>query len=219
VAGGRSVPKGEREALGLAGSMRVALFGGTFDPPHRGHLAIAGAAADAFRLDRVLFAPAGRQPLKAKGGASPFEDRVAMVKLACEADARFQVSLVDAPHEDGHPNYTVDALAALRQRMSEDRLFSLAGVDSFLTMRQWREPERLLELAEWIVVSRPGFSLSELDQLKLTPEQRVRVHVIEGVHEDVSATNLRVRLEAGVRCTDVLPESVAAYIEDHHLYR
>jgi nicotinate-nucleotide adenylyltransferase len=199
--------------------MRVALFGGTFDPPHRGHLAIASAAADAFGLDRVLFAPVGRQPLKAKDGASAFGDRVAMVELACAADARFAVSLVDAPREDGAPNYTVDALQILRDEMPDTQLFNLVGADSFLHVRQWREPERLLELAEWIVVSRPGFSLDGLEAMKLTATQRGRVHVLDGVHEDVAATDLRERLEAGACCTDVLPEAVAAYIEGQGLYR
>ena len=198
--------------------MRLALFGGTFDPPHRGHLAIAAAAADAFALDRVLFAPVGRQPLKAKHGASPFADRVAMVQLACAADPRFELSLLDAPREDGSPNYTVDSLAMLRAAMPDERLFNLVGADSFLHMRQWREPERLLELAEWIVVSRPGFPLDGLDRMGLTEEQRGRVHVLAGVEEDVAATGLRERLETGACCTDVLPEAVSEYIERRRLY-
>ena len=199
--------------------MRVALFGGTFDPPHRGHLAIAAAAANAFRLHTVLFAPVGRQPLKSKGGASAFADRVAMVKLACAADVRFEVSQVDAPYADGRPNYTVEALALLRAGMLRGRLFNLVGADSFLHVRQWREPDRLLELAEWIVVSRPGFPLHDLEALKLTPEQRERVHVLDNIHEDVAATDLRERLEAGACCTDVLPEAVSEYIQSHKLYR
>ncbi len=199
--------------------MRVALFGGTFDPPHRGHLAIASAAADAFALDKVLFAPVGRQPLKTKRGASSFADRMAMVELACAADARFEVSLVDAPREDGKPNYTVDALRTLRETLFNDTLFNLVGADSFLHVRQWREPERLLELAEWIVVSRPGFALDGLDGMKLTAEERARVHVLQGVEENVSATDLRERLEAVACCTDVLPQAVAEYIERHSLYR
>ncbi|MDQ2833488.1 MAG: nicotinate-nucleotide adenylyltransferase [Acidobacteriota bacterium] len=200
--------------------MNVALFGGTFDPPHRGHLAIAEAAADAFRLDKVLFAPAGRQPLKLGGGASPFADRLAMVELTCALDARFAVSEVDAPHTDGSPNYTVDALQTLRRALPQgNRLFNLVGADSFLDLRRWREPERLLELADWIVVSRPGFPLESLDALELTSEQRGRVHLLNGVHEDVSATGLRERLETGVCCTDVLPERVAEYIESHGLYQ
>lgn len=203
--------------------MRVAFFGGSFDPPHRGHLAIAGAAADAFALDRVLFAPAGRQPLKAKDGASPFADRVAMVKLVCAADSRFAVSLVDAPRADGLPNYTVDALAMLRadevESESDARLFSLVGADSFLHMWQWHRPDLLLELAEWIVVSRPGFPLDGLETMPLTAAQWRRVHVLDSVHEDVAATGLRERLEAGEDCSEEVPPAVADYIRRHHLYR
>jgi nicotinate-nucleotide adenylyltransferase len=199
--------------------MRVALFGGSFDPPHHGHIAIATAAADVFDLDKVFFAPVGRQPLKPDGTPTTFADRLAMAKLACTADPRFDVSDVDAPRSDGSPNYTVRTLAALHEAMPDARLFNLVGADSFLNLRRWHEPERLLELAEWIVVSRPGFPLANLSTLGLTPSQRGRVHLLQTVHEDVAATNLRERLEAGDRCADVLGPAVSAYIEAHHLYR
>jgi nicotinate-nucleotide adenylyltransferase len=113
----------------------------------------------------------------------------------------------------------VDTLAALRERMPKDRLFSLAGADSFLTMRRWHQPNRLLELAEWIVVSRPGFALADLSGMELSAGQLSRVHLLETVHEDVAATNLRERLEAGDVCADVLEPGVAAYIQEHRLYR
>jgi nicotinate-nucleotide adenylyltransferase len=200
-------------------SMRVALFGGSFDPPHHGHIAIATAAADIFDLDSVLFAPVGRQPLKADGASAPFADRLAMVELACGSDGRFAASDLDAPRGDGGPNYTVDTLVALNEAMPEDRLFYLAGADSFLDLRRWHEPERLLKLAEWIVVSRPGFPLADLSPLGLTAYQRGRVHLLQTVHEDVAATNLRERLAAGDPCTDVLAPAVSAYIQTHHLYR
>jgi nicotinate-nucleotide adenylyltransferase len=199
--------------------MRVALFGGSFDPPHYGHTAIATAAADVFDLDSVLFAPVGRQPLKAGVVPANFADRLAMVELACRADPRFAVSDVDAPRSDGEPNYTVHTLSMLHDTRPDARLFNLAGADSFLSLPRWHEPERLLELAEWIVVSRPGFPLADLSALGLTPRQRGRVHLLQTVHEDVAATNLRERLEAGDQCTDVLDPAVAAYIEAHHLYR
>jgi len=199
--------------------MRVALFGGSFDPPHHGHIAIATAAADVFDLDTVLFTPVGRQPLKPDGTPATFADRLAMVKLACTLDPRFDVSDLDAPRSDGSPNYTVQTLAALHEAMPHARLFNLVGADSFLNLRRWHEPERLLELAEWIVVSRPGFPLANLSSLGLTPSQRGRVHLLQTVHEDVAATNLRERLEAGDRCADVLDPAVFAYIEAHHLYR
>jgi nicotinate-nucleotide adenylyltransferase len=199
--------------------MRLALFGGSFDPPHHGHIAIATAAADVFDLDQVLFAPVGRQPLKAEGAPASFADRLAMVELACRSDSRFAVSDLDAPRSDGTPNYTVQTLAALHEVVPDARLFNLVGADSFLDLPRWHEPERLLELAEWIVVSRPGFPLADLSALSLTPDQRGRVHLLQTVHEDVAATNLRERLEAGDPCADVLDAAVSAYIKAHTLYR
>jgi nicotinate-nucleotide adenylyltransferase len=199
--------------------MRVALFGGSFDPPHHGHIAIATAAADVFDLEHVLFAPVGRQPLKTANPPAPFADRLAMVEFACGVDARFAVSELDAPRPHSTPNYTVDTLTALREQMPEARLFNLVGADSFLTLPRWHEPERLLELAEWIVVSRPGFALADLSPLGLTPQQRGRVHLLQTVHEDVAATDLRERLERGDPCLDVLAPAVSEYIETHRLYR
>jgi nicotinate-nucleotide adenylyltransferase len=142
-----------------------------------------------------------------------------MVQLACASDARFTVSTLDAPHPDGTPNYTVDTLAALRQQMPEARLFNLVGADSFLGMHRWHQSERLLELAEWIVVSRPGFSLDSLDDLHLTPSQLSRVRMLETIHEDVASTDLRQRLEAGDPCDDLLPAAISQYIHIHRLYR
>ncbi len=180
--------------------MRVALFGGSFDPPHRGHIAIARAAADAFALDHVLFAPVGHQPLKSDATPAPFADRLAMVELACKADPRFIPSEVDSPRRDGAPNFTVDALTKLSVRMPRAHLFNLVGADSFLNLRRWHDPERMLELAEWIVVSRPGFSLDDLSALGLTAWQQKRVHLLQTVHEDVAATDLRERLDKGHPC-------------------
>jgi nicotinate-nucleotide adenylyltransferase len=219
--------------------MRIALFGGTFDPIHRGHLRLAAAAANAFALDRVLFAPVGHQPLKSEGALASFEDRLEMTRLALASlprqlppasnqqpttnsslDTRFTVSSLDAPHPDGTPNYTVDTLAAVALEFPAADLFVLAGADSFLDLRRWRSPDRLLALAEWIVVSRPEFPLTEaqLAPLALTPAQRARVHLLTTLHEDVSATELRHRLRMGDACPGLLPAPVAAYIRAHRLY-
>jgi nicotinate-nucleotide adenylyltransferase len=199
--------------------MRVALLGGTFDPIHRGHLAIAAAAADAFTLDRVLFAPTGRQPLKLEEPLSRFSDRLAMTALACALDARFAVTAVDAPHPDGSPNYSVDSISALREQMPDAKLFVLVGADSFLDLPRWHQPERLLELAEWIVVSRPGFALDQIQEQIAEQVPAGRVHLLESVHEDVSATELRQRLERGDPCRDLIPATVLEYIRGHGLYR
>ncbi|MDP9050387.1 MAG: nicotinate (nicotinamide) nucleotide adenylyltransferase [Acidobacteriota bacterium] len=208
--------------------MRVAFFGGTFDPIHRGHLRLAAAAAQAFALDEILFAPVGHQPLKSEGAMASFADRVEMVRLALEVQppgiaqtAHFQVSTLDAPHTDGSPNYTVDTLQALALEYPAAQLFVLVGADSFLDLRRWRSPDRLLALAEWIVVSRPEFPLTDAQfaPLSLTPAQRTRVHLLTTMHEDVSATDLRRRLRLGDPCPGLLPTPVAAYIRALHLYR
>jgi nicotinate-nucleotide adenylyltransferase len=200
--------------------MRIALFGGSFDPPHLGHVAIARAAAEEFRLDAILFAPAGRQPLKRDGHSASFEQRLTMADLTCgDADpAHFFPSAIDAPEPDGSPNYTVDTLEALADQYPEAELFNLAGADSFQLLAKWREPYRVLALAQWIVVSRPGVPLAIPAGLELTPAQRARIHLLDSVHEDVAATNLRERLAQGDPCTDLLTPSVAAYIAEHHLY-
>lgn len=210
--------------------MRIAFFGGTFDPIHRGHLAVASAAANAFALDQVIFIPTGRQPLKTEGTAASFNDRMAMTALALTdpatrnlqpATCNFLVSTLDAPKPDGTPNYTVDTLVAMSRATPQADLFAIAGADSFLTVRTWRSPDQLLSLANWIVVSRPEFPLAEsqLAPLDLSPAQRAHVHLLATVHEDVSATELRRRLSAGDPCPGLLPAAVAAYIQAHHLYR
>ncbi|NYF78726.1 nicotinate-nucleotide adenylyltransferase [Granulicella arctica] len=196
--------------------MRVAFFGGTFDPIHRGHLAIAAAAADHLALDSILFAPTGLQPLKLSGSTATFDDRLAMTTLACATDPRFEPSTLDAPRADGSPNYTVHVLTALREQLPTATLFNLVGLDSFLDLPRWHQPHRLLELTEWIVVSRPGYTL---DLSAFTPAQRTRIHPLDSVHEDVSATELRHRLQHGDPCLDLIPASVSTYIEAHRLYR
>jgi nicotinate-nucleotide adenylyltransferase len=199
--------------------MRIALFGGSFDPPHRGHLTTARAAADHFALDRVLFAPSGRQPLKPDAPAASYVHRLAMVELAVLADSRFSASTLDAPRPDGQPNFTVDTLTALDEaRAPGDELFCITGADAFLDLRRWRSPERLLELAQWIVVSRPGFSLDSLARLANLPPQFARVLLLPNINVDLSATQLRATLAAHLDCEDDLPPQVASYIRAHDLY-
>ena len=202
--------------------MRVALFGGSFDPPHRGHMAIARAAADRFALDQVLFAPVGVQPLKPQAATASFAERLAMTTLACMDDPRFLPSTIDAARPDGRPNYSVDTLRLLHQSMPGAQIFNLIGADSFLSLARWRDPQQLLDLAEWIVVSRPGYSdqslLADPPGLTLTAAQRARIHPLSSIHEDIAATNLRERLRTGDPCQDLLPPQVSGYIQHHHLY-
>jgi nicotinate-nucleotide adenylyltransferase len=149
------------------GGSRVAFFGGSFDPPHLGHLAVARAARAAFALDTVLFAPVGMQPLKPEGPAASFEDRVAMTRLAIAGEPGFHVSLADAPSPGDEPksapNYTINTLESLRTSLAPDcALFCLMGADSFFGLRRWHRAAELPFVAPFIVAARPGQPLPDL---------------------------------------------------------
>jgi nicotinate-nucleotide adenylyltransferase len=198
--------------------MRIGFFGGSFDPPHLGHLSIARAATSAFSLDQVLFAPTGRQPLKPTGPSASFGDRIAMVKLLCEGQPTFLASTLDAPLSST-PNYTVDTLRHLRSNLTpDDAVFIIVGLDAFLDIRRWRAPETLLSLADWVVVTRPGFSLAQLGKLTLTPEQLRCVHTLDGIAHPASATEIRALLHSGSACKNFIPPSILKYIRSNHLY-
>jgi nicotinate-nucleotide adenylyltransferase len=145
------------------GGPRIAFFGGSFDPPHLGHIAVARAAREALGLDCVLFAPVGTQPLKPAGPIAGFDDRVAMTRLAIEGEAGFALSLVDAPRPDGVPNYTLDTLERLREGLpAGSSLYCLMGADSLAGLRKWHRGEEIPLSAPLIVASRPGQALDNL---------------------------------------------------------
>jgi nicotinate-nucleotide adenylyltransferase len=203
--------------------MRIALFGGSFDPPHSGHVGIAMAAVERLHLDRILMAPVGRQPLKRDQVQSPFEDRMIMVQLACAGHPQLAASAIDAPRLDGRYNYTYDTLELMRETLSDDdELFCLVGADSLQTLHHWHRAAEALMLAQWIVAARPGFTLEALETLlpagvragqpehgdgwlciPLTgpaPESSPgsapsgTIWLLPGLHYEVSATELRAEL-------------------------
>ncbi len=141
---------------------RIAFFGGSFDPPHLGHIGIARAAQIALELDTVLFAPVGLQPLKPQGSTASYEDRVAMTELAIKGVPEFAICLADAPNPNGTPNYTIDALLHLRKKFPAAALFTLMGADSLLSLRHWHRAVEVPFLAPLIVASRPGERLEDL---------------------------------------------------------
>jgi nicotinate-nucleotide adenylyltransferase len=222
--------------------MRIAFFGGTFDPPHRGHLAIAQAAADRLRLDRVLFAPVSNQPLKHDSSVASFEDRVAMVKLAIADDVRFQVSTIDRPRSDGRPNYTIDTIRRLKDSLEpQDHLFCLVGADSFLSLPRWYRAAELMVACDFIVAGRPGFDFHNAQRtlpqgLRVSGEPRhepklsiVSVtndigqsstfYFLPDLREEISATEVRSALADHLVDNHALPRPVAEYIREHHLYQ
>ena len=226
---------------------RVAFFGGSFDPPHLGHLAIARAARTALDLDTVLFAPVGAQPLKPRGAAAAFEDRVAMTRLAIAGEPGFALSTADAPRAAGSaPNYTIDTLRALRKELPAGSvLFCLVGADSFLGLRQWHRAAELLFAAPFIVASRPGQPLDDIQSalpegLALHPLERKHIASIElrtctvsshdgrhapfyllpGLDVEISASAIRAQMAARPETeVSLVPAPVAAYIQAHNLYR
>lgn len=142
---------------------RVAFFGGSFDPPHPGHLAVARAARDALQLDLILFAPVGAQPLKPQGSTASFDDRLRMTKLAVAGEPGFEVSPIDAPDPAGLPNYTLDTLRRLHALYSDAAVFCLMGADSFLSLRRWHGAAEVPFAATLVVASRPGQGLADLE--------------------------------------------------------
>lgn len=161
---------------------RVAYFGGSFDPPHLGHLAVARATREALRLDVVLFAPVGAQPLKVWGSTASFDDRVTMTRLAIADEPGMTLSLADAPTETGAPNYSIETLARLRVELpAHCKLFCLMGADSFLSLRRWHRAAEIPFVAPLIVASRPGQRLDDLraalpDGLTMEPAPAVEKH-------------------------------------------
>jgi nicotinate-nucleotide adenylyltransferase len=183
--------------------MRVAIFGGTFDPIHSAHLVVAHEAAEAFALDRILFIPAGNPPHK-EAGAS-YEDRFRMVELACAADPRFEPSRLEEGREKSYSINTVERLMAPGQT-----LLFIIGADAFADIRTWRRWEDLLRDVEFIVVTRPGHAYES--------PPGARVHRLDTVALPVSSSEIRQELSKG-QIPPVLPPAVADYIQARRLYR
>ena len=184
--------------------MRLALFGGTFDPIHNAHLIVAREAADQFQLDQVWFIPAGHPPHKAEQMVASYEDRLKMVELACRADPRFQPSRVEA---GAQKSYSIDTVERVRA-MGEDPFF-IIGADAFADIATWHRWRDLVQATEFIVVTRPGH--------EYTAPEGARVHRLDTVALPVSSSEIRAKLAAG-ETTDELPKAVAAYITKKGLY-
>lgn len=191
---------------------RIGVFGGSFDPVHRGHLYVALLAREAAGLDRVVFVPAARPPHKAGAALAPAADRLAMLRAALDAEPESGVSEVElAP---GGPRYTVDTLAALRTVYPGAALAFILGMDSLRDLPGWREPGRILAEAELIAVDRPGMAVPEIP----SPWEG-RVRLVTGNPFAVSSTDVRRRAAAGLSLRHLVTAGVEAYILDHGLYR
>jgi nicotinate-nucleotide adenylyltransferase len=205
-----------------AATARIGMLGGTFDPIHAGHLALARVALDQLGLDQVLFVPAGQPPHKRGRPITGAEDRLAMVELAIAGEPRFDVSRIEIDRPG--PSYTADTAEALVTGSEADdppiELTVILSAESFAELPSWHDPARLLRLARIAVAPRPGHPAPTPAWLaQRLPGFGDRVIVLEGPHLDTSASDIRARVAAGRPIDQLVPPPVAAYIEAHHLYR
>jgi nicotinate-nucleotide adenylyltransferase len=237
--------------------MNIGLFGGSFDPIHRGHLVLAQAAASRYSLRQVLFVPANVPPHKQKQPLAAFIHRYAMVALATQDERGFVASLLEAPEfattdvgtaaparpgeRSSLANYSIDTVRRLKNTLKKsDRLFFLIGMDAFKDIAEWHEARALLAECDFIVASRPGYSLRDVAE-SLPEDLRpaaavtrpfhkqlakgdmvlpgVTLHLLEGVHQNISATTIRAAAAQGKPLTRWLDPRVADYVRKHGLYR
>jgi nicotinate-nucleotide adenylyltransferase len=191
----------EEEAL----TARLGVFGGTFDPVHVGHLAIALAALESVPLERILFVPVRRSPLKDRDPLASVADRVAMLEAAIANEPRFVLSRAELDR-DG-VSYTVDTLEALRE---QGELFLILGSDALADLARWREPDRIRELATILVAARPG--APEADPMH-------RARAFDAPRLDISSRELRARAARGMSLRYLVPDAVWEYIKKRGLYR
>jgi nicotinate-nucleotide adenylyltransferase len=190
---------------------RVGVFGGSFDPVHHGHLAIALAAIESLPLDRVIFVPARRSPLKEATPAASDGDRVAMLERAIAGEPRFSISRIELSRPA--PSYTVETLEALAR---EGRLFLILGADAARDLSRWRSPERVRELATLVIA--PRAPRAELRVPLSSWNDDPAAIVLDTPLMDVSARELRERAARGRSLRYLVPDAVWRYIEEHKLY-
>jgi nicotinate-nucleotide adenylyltransferase len=207
------------EADEADGPRRVGILGGTFDPPHLGHLWLATLAAESLGLDRVLFMPAAQPPHKRRQEISGATDRLLMTRLAIADNRDFELSAVEM--ERPGPSYTVDSVEELQRQLgARTSLYLIMAADSFSQIDTWREPDRLLSLLEWAVGPRPGVELPQRSALdRRFGEAAQRIHLLSGPSLDVSSSEIRARVAAGHSIRYLVPRAVEELIVERGLYR
>ena len=198
-----------------APSLRLGLFGGTFDPPHVGHLAVARDVADALELDRLIWIPAGTPPHKAPAGVTPGSLRLEMVRAAVASDPRFRVSDTELLR-DG-PSFTVDTLRELSSQHPGAELFLVLGADQIRTFEHgWREPLEILRIATLVLMDREGEVAPQVAPDLPGMERAIHVPV---TRVDVSSSEIRRRVSSGEDVSPLLPPGVGEIVDREGLYR
>ena len=198
--------------------MKIGLMGGTFDPIHNGHLAMAEEARARLNLAKVLFVPAGQPWLKMASPVSAAEHRWEMVRLATAGKLYFEISTGEV--ERAGPSYTVDTVDELEAQLdSGDELFLILGWDSLKELPQWHEPSRLIKLCYLVAIPRLGYLPPNLKALEVSiPGISQRVIFLDGPQIDISATEIRNRVAQGLSIRHHVPKPVNSYIKQRRLY-
>ncbi|QPJ62086.1 MAG: nicotinate (nicotinamide) nucleotide adenylyltransferase [Candidatus Nitronauta litoralis] len=218
---------------------RVALFGGSFDPIHMGHIAVAQEVLNQFKVDKVRFIPAFKSPNKSNESTTPSGHRVAMVKIAIEGDDRFELSDLELKRSGN--SYTCQTLEELHREEPDTRWFWIMGLDTFLDLPGWKNFDQILDLADLIVAPRPGYKIDDLEDtlvnlkinskhsaFPLIPEKGVnsittgrsdhKIYFLSKPVVDLSSSNIRREFVQKPSIKKMLPPPVVQYIMDHQLY-
>jgi nicotinate-nucleotide adenylyltransferase len=191
---------------------RIGIFGGTFDPPHIGHLVIAERARVQLQLVRVIFVPAYRPPHKTRRSSTTPLDRLALTRLAVHGNPSFVVSDIEIKRQG--VSYTIDTVKEFLRRLQHAELFLILGSDNLAELTTWKSYNELLQLVQFVVYPRPGASLKRPPQLR-----GARIHVLQGMQLDISSSTLRNLVQQRSSIRYLVPLKVEKYIADHKLYR
>jgi nicotinate-nucleotide adenylyltransferase len=197
---------------------RIGLFGGTFDPPHLGHLILASEARSQLGLTRLLWTVTPDPPHKQDQLITPLKHRLAMVKLAIEDNPFFELSDVELDRPG--PQYTVDTIKLVAEQNPDAEIVPVLGGDSLQDLPTWHEPKQIVYAAHWVgVMRRPGEEVN-LDQLERDlPGIKSKVHYVDAPLLEIASREIRTRVATGKPFRYYLPEPVYEYIEQHHLYQ
>jgi nicotinate-nucleotide adenylyltransferase len=198
--------------------MKKGVLGGTFDPIHNGHLALAEEVGLRFSLDEVIFVPAGQPWLRMDNPLSAAAHRVQMVRLAIAGEPHYKLSTTEV--ERAGPSYTVDTIAELSTQLDKgDQLFFILGWDNLSELPRWHEPSRLVKICSLVAVPRPGYPPPDLEVLAAAiPGLARSVTLLEAPYVDISASEIRRRVSRGLSINHLVPGPVADYIQEHGLY-
>ncbi|HET9136908.1 MAG TPA: nicotinate (nicotinamide) nucleotide adenylyltransferase [Candidatus Kapabacteria bacterium] len=190
--------------------MKLAIFGGMFDPPHFGHLTLAERTLSILKADRMLFVPAASHPMKSEVGHSNAQDRFAMTSLAVKDHPLFSVSDIEINRPG--VSYTVDTLEEIRKQYNPETIFLCIGADNAASFHKWHRPERIVELCNIVVWKRS----SDLVITSLFTDQMI---MLDTPLIDVSSTQIRQLVHSGKSIEGLVPDAVREYIVEHSLYR